>query len=63
MKQKKLIKGNKISIDKKTIAKLDQSSLSSINGGNEAAGTTTSFWMLHSITIILETTATITTIH
>ncbi|MBE5322323.1 class I lanthipeptide [Pedobacter sp. MR2016-19] len=39
MKSKQFDKNNKLSLDKKTIAKLDQSTLSSVNGGNEA-GTT-----------------------
>ena len=39
MKSKQFDKNNKLSLDKKTIAKLDQSALSSVNGGNEA-GTT-----------------------
>jgi hypothetical protein len=65
MKPQQFNKNNKLSIDKKTIARLDQSSLSSLNGGNEAAGTTATSVTVTSFvpTTQTSTATTVTTIY
>ncbi|WP_443945792.1 class I lanthipeptide [Pedobacter sp. AW1-32] len=68
----KPVKNNKLNIDRKTIAKLDQSAMASLNGGGAAAeqevdnaGTTATFWTVTSLIPTTQTTTatTVTTIY
>ncbi|WP_443945789.1 class I lanthipeptide [Pedobacter sp. AW1-32] len=63
----KPVKNNKLNIDRKTIAKLDQSAMASLNGGGAAADSqlgqgesSDTFWTLTSLVPTIEPSTTIT---